>query len=61
MRFQDDPAISTIHSPLRYRGQLSDFELSIFLGEVACSMLGVELLITDAAVDHTMTEHHVAG
>jgi AcrR family transcriptional regulator len=41
-------AISTIHSPLRYRGHLSDSELATFLEEVACSMLGVEPLALDA-------------
>jgi AcrR family transcriptional regulator len=41
-------AISTIHSPLRYRSHLSDSELSMFLEEVACAMLGVEPLPVEA-------------
>jgi AcrR family transcriptional regulator len=56
-------AISTIHSPLRYRGHLSDSELSAFLEEVTCSMLGVAPLMLDAdpALDHPVAEQNMAG
>ncbi len=57
-------AISTIHSPLRYRGHLDDAELSAFLEEVACAMLGVPPLPIEAdpAVESGSTaERRMAG